>query len=252
VEQQPFGEQRVNQPPQPEYTPIPSANPSAPGENKFCHNCGAPLPPNAVFCPKCGTRVPLVAAPDKKICVGCRAANEATAQYCFKCGLKLPDQAGAYVNVEYGGFWIRLGASFIDGLVLLVPTIIVSIPFIIKMINWIIDSLPPSGSYYYQYNYNYFVFGWYWLWMLAIWTIEIAYFTISVGKWGKTIGKKAVGLKIVRTDGSRVSYARALGRSLAYMLNGFSYDLTFLMIAFNAQKRGLHDYIADTIVVKTK
>jgi uncharacterized RDD family membrane protein YckC len=88
--------------------------------------------------------------------------------------------------------------------------------------------------------------------MLAIWTIEIAYFTISVGKWGKTIGKKAVGLKIVRTDGSRVSYARALGRSLAYMLNGFSYDLTFLMIAFNAQKRGLHDYIADTIVVKTK
>lgn len=26
--------------------------------NQYCHNCGAPLPPGALFCPRCGTAVP--------------------------------------------------------------------------------------------------------------------------------------------------------------------------------------------------
>jgi uncharacterized RDD family membrane protein YckC len=132
----------------------------------------------------------------------------------------------------------------------MIPLIAISIPFVIKFINWATDF--ETNYYYPSYNFGYFFFAWYWLWMLSLWAIAIAYNTISVGKWGKTIGKKAVGLKIVTTDGSRVSYARAFGRSLAYMLNGFADGLPFLVIAFNAKKQGLHDFIAGTIVVKTK
>jgi len=34
-------------------------------------------------------------------------------------------------------------------------------------------------------------------------------------------------------------------------LNSFTGGLSFLIIAFTGKKRGLHDYIADTIVIKT-
>jgi uncharacterized RDD family membrane protein YckC len=91
----------------------------------------------------------------------------------------------------------------------------------------------------------------YWVSLLVSLIVQIAYNTIAVGKWGKTLGKTAVGLKVVKADGGKVSYARALGRTLAYQLNSFTFGLSFLVIAFSAQKRGIHDYIADTIVIKT-
>jgi uncharacterized RDD family membrane protein YckC len=86
---------------------------------------------------------------------------------------------------------------------------------------------------------------------LVVYIVQIAYSTIAVGKWGKTVGKAALGLKVVKPDGTRVSCWRAFGRSLAYQLNGFTLGLSFLMIAFTSKKRGLHDYIADTVVIKT-
>ena len=229
---------------------------TAPGACKFCPNCGAPVLDAAAFCHRCGARLPLFSAPDRKTCIGCGSQNVLTSEYCYKCGLKLPQPVAGYQSpVQYGGFWERLGASLIDGLVLIVPIIIVSIPFFVKFFNWVEDySRNYNGYYYYNYygNFTGAFFAWYFLWVLAVYVVEIAYYTISVGVWDTTIGKRAVGLKIVRTDGSKVSYARAFGRSLAYMLNGFTYSLSFLVIVFNEKKRGIHDYMADTIVIKTK
>jgi uncharacterized RDD family membrane protein YckC len=86
---------------------------------------------------------------------------------------------------------------------------------------------------------------------LATFFIQTIYYTVAIGKWGRTVGKAALKIKVVKPDGSRVSYWRALGRSFAYYLNGFTFGLTFLIIAFTNKKRGLHDYIADTVVIKT-
>jgi uncharacterized RDD family membrane protein YckC len=61
----------------------------------------------------------------------------------------------------------------------------------------------------------------------------------------------ALRIKVVKPDGSRVSYWRAFGRGLAYYLNQFTLGFSFLIIAFTSKKRGLHDYIADTVVIKT-
>jgi uncharacterized RDD family membrane protein YckC len=101
------------------------------------------------------------------------------------------------------------------------------------------DALP-SG--FWQFYLIYFV---------ITFAVMVIYQTVAVGKWGKTLGKAALGLKVVKPDGSKVSFIRALGRALAYQLNAFTLGLAILMIPFSHKKRGLHDYIADTIVVKT-
>jgi uncharacterized RDD family membrane protein YckC len=73
----------------------------------------------------------------------------------------------------------------------------------------------------------------------------------------QTVGKVALGLRIVRPDGSRASPGRVLGlRYLApYVLAPFTivaaiYGVIDALMIFKADRRCLHDLIADTVVVK--
>jgi uncharacterized RDD family membrane protein YckC len=73
---------------------------------------------------------------------------------------------------------------------------------------------------------------------------------------GQTWGKKALGIRIVRSDGSRASPGRVLG--LRYALGGVIATVPFVgnlyalidsLLIFRASRKCLHDDIADTIVV---
>ena len=66
---------------------------------------------------------------------------------------------------------------------------------------------------------------------------------------GGTPGKMACGLKIIRSDGSALSYGRAIGRYFATMLSSFTLGIGYLMVAFDDEKRALHDRVADTRVI---
>jgi len=79
--------------------------------------------------------------------------------------------------------------------------------------------------------------------------VGIVYGTWFIGKFAATPGKMACGLKIITADGGRVSYARAFGRYFAEMLSGILIGIGYLMIAFDRQKRGLHDHICNTRVI---
>lgn len=64
-----------------------------------------------------------------------------------------------------------------------------------------------------------------------------------------TPGKMAVGIKVVRTDGARISLARGIGRYFATILSGLILGIGFLMAAFTERKQALHDMVCDTLVV---
>jgi uncharacterized RDD family membrane protein YckC len=73
---------------------------------------------------------------------------------------------------------------------------------------------------------------------------------------GQTIGKRAVGTKIVRTDGSPVELWRVIAlRWLPLFITrwipfvGSLAGLADALVIFGSEKRCIHDYIADTIVV---
>jgi uncharacterized RDD family membrane protein YckC len=59
----------------------------------------------------------------------------------------------------------------------------------------------------------------------------------------------AVGARVVAADGSRLTYSRALLRSLAGRLTEFLLYWGYLWIAIRRDKRGMHDIIAGTKVV---
>ena len=80
--------------------------------------------------------------------------------------------------------------------------------------------------------------------------VQIGYQTFFVGKFGATPGKMACGLKIVRSDGSPISYGRAAGRAFGELLSAWTCYIGYLMVCFDSQKRALHDHMCDTRVVR--
>ena len=77
-----------------------------------------------------------------------------------------------------------------------------------------------------------------------------AYFTLFTGWDGQTPGKRILGLKVISVTGVPVGYGKALLRYIGYYLSFILLGLGFVMIAFDRNKRGLHDFIAGTCVVK--
>jgi uncharacterized RDD family membrane protein YckC len=74
---------------------------------------------------------------------------------------------------------------------------------------------------------------------------------------GQTLGKKVVGIRIARRDGSPASLGRLVGLryGVGYLLGlipsiGWIYGFVDSLMIFRDSRRCLHDVIADTIVLK--
>ncbi|GGH37156.1 RDD family protein [Paenibacillus segetis] len=119
-------------------------------------------------------------------------------------------------NPDYVGFWVRFLAYLIDVVIL-------------EVLSWI-----------WPFNVG-----------IISWMIGFVYFTyLPSTPWQGTIGKLIVGAKIVDEEGNRISYLHSIGRYLSSIVSGLILCIGFLMIAFTDQKRGLHDYMAGTYVLK--
>jgi uncharacterized RDD family membrane protein YckC/ribosomal protein L40E len=206
---------------------------------KVCPQCSSRNLPSSQYCFQCGAKLPEAPVPDKKICPGCRTVNAPTSQYCYKCGLKLPDTiAPASVVVNPAGFWVRLGAYLIDALILAIPTLLLEFTLIPGIFSGEMSDLSLLNS------------SSYWIVIAVSIILEIGYYTICIGNWGKTVGKLLMRIKVVRRDGARVTYWRAFARFWSYSLCWLTWGIGFLVIAWNKQKRGLHDFVCDTMVIR--
>ncbi len=119
---------------------------------------------------------------------------------------------------KYAGFWIRLAAFLIDY-------------FIIGIFCWIIS-----------------LFGFFGNVLRCI--IAAVYL---IGFWssaGQTPGKAALGIKIVRLDGTAVGFGDAVLRFIGYLISSVIFLIGFLMIGWHEKKRGLHDLLATTMVIR--
>ncbi len=79
---------------------------------------------------------------------------------------------------------------------------------------------------------------------------------VLLSRYGQTVGKRIVGVRIVRSDGSRASLARLFWLRMALPgvvamipLVGWLFELADMAAIFGDERRTLHDRIADTIVV---
>ena len=146
----------------------------------------------------------------------------------------------------YGGFWIRLVAYIIDravlGVVFVPGFFIFILPAIIAAHSEgaLEGGTPPVELIR---SVALFVF-------LAIGSHMFYEILLTSSSWQGTIGKKLLHLKVTDDFGNRISVGRSTGRFFAKILSGMASYIGFIMIAFMDRKRGLHDVIAHTQVLR--
>jgi uncharacterized RDD family membrane protein YckC len=142
---------------------------------------------------------------------------------------KLREGVAPAGEMVFAGFWIRVGAKIIDGIIITVVGFV-----LIFLVNFLIRNAIAGGI----------------LQNLIYFALIIFYATYFLGKYGATPGKMACGLKVVRPDGEKMSYARACGRFFAEFLSTLILYIGYILVAFDEERRALHDRICDTRVIR--
>jgi uncharacterized RDD family membrane protein YckC len=200
----------------------------------FCPRCGKSVPDGAGFCPSCGAS--LTAAP-----AGAATAASSPMGGAPAAAAAMPS-AGVAVPALYGGFWRRLAAFVIDGVIINV----VMSPFglglwgSISALSHATDLDPQALAAIIAASM--------FVWLLRVIVTWLYGALFESSAWQATPGKKLLGLRVTDLDGRRISFARATGRAFGKWLSGVMLGIGYLIVAFTAKKQGLHDFIAGTVV----
>jgi uncharacterized RDD family membrane protein YckC len=81
-------------------------------------------------------------------------------------------------------------------------------------------------------------------------SLYLAYFIVMEAVWGATLGKMAVGLKVVKLDGSSITWKQAYLRNLFRLVDGLCFYLVgILCILSSPSKQRYGDRMAHTVVI---
>ena len=153
---------------------------------------------------------------------------------------------------QYGGFWIRFGARFIDGLVFMVPFLIfaaVLIPNLIRAAGQAsTHGTPPNNPFAVFGVIGFFV---------AVYFVSGCYEILMLKYRSATLGKMACGLKVIRPNGHSLSWGVCFGRFFMWnvvtsgvpYLNSVFMLVSSIMLGVDNEKRALHDRVCDTRVI---
>ena len=180
--------------------------------NMLCPKCGK-FQEKAEICSSCGIVVAKYKAESNQQNTPAPKANEPV--------------------LQYAGFWRRFVAMLIDSFILtliqigVVIVLVVSAEEIVNQFGGLIDVL----------------------WLILFW-LYVAGMESSSKQ--ATLGKMALGLQVTDIEGNRTSFLRATGRNMAKILSVMTLMIGYLMAAFTEKKQGLHDIVADCLVIKRK
>ncbi|MGL0788439.1 RDD family protein [Xanthomonas translucens] len=148
-------------------------------------------------------------------------------------------------EVVQAGFWKRTAAYLIDGM--LVGIVSQVIQFVIMLGFFGFSGLGGGRTPDFSSASGILMLVLAYLVPLAMSALYFGLFHASTKQ--ATLGKMAIGIKVVRTDGSRISVGRGIGRYFGFLLSSLTLFIGFLMAAFTERKQALHDMLCDTLVV---
>ncbi len=147
---------------------------------------------------------------------------------------------GAVPTARYAGFGVRLLAYLIDMVILFV------IFAVFIFISIFVGRAADPGNLATGTGRS--------IGNLACGVIGLVYFLYFWGSKGATPGKKLLHLRVrlqnQLTGDAGIGQGRAFIRLIGYAINSVFLYLPFLIILTNKEKRGLHDFIAGTEVVR--
>lgn len=213
--------------------PTPDPTAEVPSPTVSDATTAAPTPAGQERCRECGGVFPddeVIRFGNDTVCSACKPVYLQR----IREGIQRPGE------LVFASIWQRFVADFIDGLIVMVPMFA-----LIALVGGVtaFGMVPAAGASMSMLMLQVFL-------QLLFYGAYVLYNTILVGRYGYTLGKKALGLKIVLADGGKVTYGRACGRAFAEILSGLACYIGYLIAFFDKEKRSLHDHICNTRVVK--
>jgi uncharacterized RDD family membrane protein YckC len=193
-------------------------NPTPSGQILYCSQCGQPKP-----------EAELAHFGNVLVCGACKPA--------YAQGLS--EGIAARTTFRYAGFWIRFVAALIDGIILGFTSAVLQALLVLPTVGLNASRITTGASIA--------VVGVAYLIGLVL---AVTYEGLFVWRFGATPGKMVLGLRVVRPDGGPISLGRAIGRYFAKLLSGIILGIGYIMAGFDREKRGLHDMLVDTRVIR--
>lgn len=130
-------------------------------------------------------------------------------------------------HIQYAGFWVRLGATVID--LLLLSTLMLPLLLLRQGGTGVGAVLAHAG-----------------LWLLPMGLV------IACWRWVQaTPGKKVVSARILDArTGRPPTLGQCIARGLAYLAALLPFGLGLVWVAFDPRKQGWHDKLAGTVVIR--
>jgi len=206
------------------------------------------LPPNkrvVAKCKSCGAKIVIQEIMPKVDENACTIAINGSQDQPIPEKLDQPDSqvTGQFKFIEqpdqfrgYAGFWKRVAAAIID---------IVSLMFMGAFIGGFVGGIygaltgTSTGSHILGRAVG-ILLGW------------LYYAIMESSQKQATLGKMAVGIKVIDKSGQAVSFARATARHFSKILSSILLGLGYLAVAFTKKKQGFHDMIAGCLVVNSR
>ncbi len=133
------------------------------------------------------------------------------------------DEPPVVAEPRYAGFWIRVLATILDALIVAIP---------LSILFSILGDERSAGSQ-------------------GIQSLVAAVYAIVLWvAWGRTIGGRILGLRLVRVDGKPVTYGTAVVRYLMLYVSALALALGLIWVAFDSKKQGWMDKVAGTYVIR--
>ncbi len=138
--------------------------------------------------------------------------------------------------MNYAGFWRRLVAVFMDGIILRIGGSIVG--YIVGLAFGTAGGSEQGAAIVAALIS--LIGGW-------------LYYTLMESSAKQaTLGKMAMEIYVTDLNGDRISFGRATGRYFGKILSSLIFFIGYIMAAFTEKKQALHDKLAGTLVVRGK
>ena len=156
-------------------------------------------------------------------------------------------------NVVYASFMARFAALIIDGIIIGCIQFVVIAPIMAAMGLGIASQVDNGGEISEEAAVGMVgaIVAAVGSAIIIVYAISILYFAImESSKAQGSVGKMALGIKVTDMEGNRITFGKALLRSIGKLISSMIMYIGYLMAAFTEKKQALHDMIATTLVVK--
>jgi uncharacterized RDD family membrane protein YckC len=212
----------------------------------FCQGCGAAVADGSAFCGTCGRPIAGVSvSPPLPV---------------SEAGTIIPPISPVAVvgvvarSMPYAGFWLRVAAALIDGIILAIPLVFVWILMFASAMPFFIHAREGGNPALVLMAILPRVILILFLFLLLSWLYWAA---MESSSWQATLGKRAVGVYVTDLAGNRVTFGRASGRFFAGRgigaipsIGGLYFLVSCIMAGLTERKQALHDMIASCLVMR--